>query len=228
VLWFETDIYDQLQLLQALVLAGERELELIQADADLGPLQPDELEALWSRRQPVTPEMRALAREAWDAFRAPEPTGIAALLARETSLLPYLGPALLRLLEELPDAASGLSRIERQLLEPLVDGPKRPFELYLASQAREEAAFLGDAWAWKALAELRPLVEELPPPPPLGDQREFAAAQVSLTDLGRRVLAGEADRVAARTPDRWLGGTRVDGSWRWDGATHRLVPGQAA
>ena len=71
VLWFENDLYDQLQLLQALTLAGDSPLELIQADSDLGPLQPEELEALWPLRRPVTLHTRALAREAWDAFQLP-------------------------------------------------------------------------------------------------------------------------------------------------------------
>jgi DNA-binding transcriptional MerR regulator len=224
VLWFEHDLYDQLQLLQALTLAGDSPLELIQADADLGPLAPDELEALWPRRRPVTLHTRALAREAWDAVCASEPTGLVELAGRDMPALPHLGPALLRLLEELPDARTGLSRTERQLLEPLLDGPRRPAELYLASQAREEAAFLGDAWAWKRLAELIPLVEELPPPPPLGDPREFLSARVRLTPLGRKVLAGEADRFEVAPVDRWLGGTPVDGTWRWDAATRRLLP----
>src|SRR6478736_4180755 len=125
----------------------------------------------------------------------------------------------LQLLEALPDADTGLGRTERQLLEPLLDGSKRPPELYLASQAREEAIFLGDAWAWKRLAELVPLVEELPPPPPLGDPREFAATPVTLTELGRDVLAGKVDRVEVAPVDRWLGGTHLGGErdWRWDG-----------
>jgi DNA-binding transcriptional MerR regulator len=92
VLWFEHDLYDQLQLLQ--VLAGAQgDVELIQAADHLGPLGPDELEALWSTREPVTAEMLALAREAWDAFRAPEPSAVAELLARDTAALPFLGPA---------------------------------------------------------------------------------------------------------------------------------------
>ena len=223
VLWFEPDLYDQLQLLQALALARDDELELIQADEDLGPLPADELEALWPSRRPVSDGMRALARAAWDAFRAPDPAGLAELLERDTTALPHLGSAVRRLLEELPDVASGLTRTERQLLEPLLDGPKRPPELYLASQAREEAIFLGDAWAWKRLAELVPLVEELPAPPPLGDSREFAAARVTLTRLGRDVLAGKADRIDAAPVDRWLGGTRVDGTWRWDAASESLL-----
>jgi hypothetical protein len=224
VLWFEPDVYDQLQLLQALTLASDAPLELIQAAEDLGPLQPNELEALWPRRKAVSRHTRALAREAWDAFRATEPTGLAELVERHLPSLPYLGPALLRLLEELPDARTGLSRTERQLLEPLLVGPRRPLELFVASQAEEEAVFLGDAWAWKRLAELVPLVEELPPPPPLGDAREFMAAWVKLTRFGRTVLEGKADRVEAAPVDRWLGGTHVDGSWRWDAARRRLRP----
>jgi hypothetical protein len=220
VLWFEHDLYDQLQLLQALVLAGDSQLELIQADADLGPLPPEALETLWPARRPVTLHARALAGEAWDAFRAPEPTGLVELAGRELPSLPHLRSALRRLLEELPDARTGLSRTERQLLEPLLRGPKLPLELFLASQSREEAAFLGDAWAWKRLAELVPLVEELPPPPPLGDPREFTATRVRVTQLGRGVLEGKADRLDAGPIDRWLGGTHLDGTrdWRWDGA----------
>ena len=224
VLWFENDLYDQLQLLQALTLAGDSPLELIQADSDLGPLQPEELEALWPLRRPVTLHTRALAREAWDAFRASDPAGLAALLERDTSALPHLDGALRRLLEELPHTKSGLSRTERQLLEPLLDGTRRPGELYLASQAREEAIFLGDAWAWKRLAELVPLVEELPAPPPLGDPREFMSARVTLTQLGRDVLAGKAERFEVAPVERWLGGTRADGAWRWDAARRRLRP----
>ena len=223
VLWFEHDLYDQLQLLQVLAEAREG-VELIQANDHLGPLTADELEALWPQRVPVTAKMLALAREAWGAFRAPEPTAAAELLTRDTAVLPFLDSAFVRLLEELPDAESGLSRTELQLLEPLLDGPRTPPELFVASQAREEAAFAGDAWVWKRLFELQPLVGVLQPPPPLGDAQAFAHAQVTLTDLGREVLAGGTDRLAVAPIDRWLGGThlRGDPDWRWDSAAGAL------
>ena len=227
VLWFEHDLYDQLQLLQALAQAnGSDGLELIQADDFLGPLGPQELEALWPQRRPVTPELLELGRTSWEAFCAPEPTGLELVLAEDTSSLPFLAPALRRLLEELPDSASGLSRTERQLLEPLLDGPRTPPLLFRESQAQEEAVFAGDAWVWKRLAELAPLVaaadgEPLPPPPPLGDPHAFAATPVALTETGREVLAGKADRVAVAGIDRWLGGTHLGAGtdWRWDRAS---------
>src|SRR5207249_11608532 len=77
VLWFEHDLYDQLQLLQVLALAGEApRLELINVGAfegrpdfhGLGELTAGELESLWPLRRPVTDGVLELARAAWDAF----------------------------------------------------------------------------------------------------------------------------------------------------------------
>jgi DNA-binding transcriptional MerR regulator len=218
VLWFEHDLYDQLQLLQILATGAPGLRELVDPGIFLGPLQVDELRALWPTRREVTPGILELAGAGWKAFTSPEPTAIEAFLERETSALPHLEPALRRLLEELPDTRSGLGRSERQLLEPLLDGPKRPHELFLASQTAEEAAFDGDAWAWRRLAGLQPLVSELPPPPPLGDTRRFTSTAVELTAAGRAVVAGKADRVELIGIDRHLGGTHVtpESVWRWD------------
>jgi hypothetical protein len=171
----------------------------------------------------VSDEQLGLARAAWDGFRAPDPTGLELIVARGTPELPFLGPALHRLLEQLPHERDGLSRSERQLLEALEDGPQRPHELFLASQAREEAAFDGDSWVWLRLARLAPLVApvgggRVPTPPPRGDGRVFAATAFELTGDGRAVLAGRADRVSFGL-DRWLGGTHLtaEKDWRWDG-----------
>src|SRR5205807_3365679 len=58
---------------------------------------------------------RAQARRAWEAVAAPDPRGLQALdLA---GLPPQMGPALRRLIEELPEVGSGLSRTERAVLE---------------------------------------------------------------------------------------------------------------
>jgi DNA-binding transcriptional MerR regulator len=253
VLWFEHDLYDQLQLLQILALAAdaghdEDRLELVNVDTfpgrpefhGLGELGPDELESLWPLRRPVTARLVELGRRAWDALCAPEPTAVEQLRAEDTTALPFLAAALRRWLEELPAVDGGLARSERQLLEPLALGPRTPVQLFLAAQEREEAPFDGDAWAWKRLAGLgageRRLValadgEPLPAPPPLGDSRAFAAATLVLTDLGAEVLSAKADRVDVLGIDRWLGGTqlRPDAVWRWDeAAAHVISPAARA
>jgi hypothetical protein len=247
VLWFEHDLHDQLHLLQILARTAEtgfdsERLELINVGSfegrpgfrGLGELGADELESLWPLRRPVTTELAALGSLGWTAVTAPDPAEIEAFLARDTSGLPFLADALRRLLEELPDAHNGLARSERHLLELLRDGARRPPELFVAAQDLEEAPFAGDSWVWRRLAELaagpRALLARADggpflPPPPIGDGPAFAAMQLTLTESGRTVLAGAADRVELLGIDRWVGGThlRPEQAPRWDRGAGRVV-----
>jgi DNA-binding transcriptional MerR regulator len=243
VLWFEHDLYDQLQLLDVLALAHglEGSLESIVVDAfpgkpsfrGLGELTPDELETLWPERREVTAETLKEAAVAWDVFRAPDPAGLAELVTRDSKQLPFLAAALQRLLEELPDVADGLSRTERQALQVVAGDARTPMGAFLATQELEEAPFLGDAWFYRALSTIgqgdeRLLETEegepLPPAPPLSDGQEFAWLALRVTPSGERVLGGEADRVELIGVDRWLGGSHVtaESGWRWDSAARQL------
>lgn len=228
VLWFEHDLYDQLQLIDALALLDQAGAppELIVVDSFLGPLHADELEALWSARVPASGAVLAEAARAWDAFRAPEP---AALAAWDGDQLAFLRAAFLRLLEELPSVADGLSGTERRALEAIAGGARTAPAAFVSSQRAEKAAFLGDAWFYRTLSALgsgrERLVETaegtpLPAPPPLSDSAVFARLELQLTANGERVLRGEADRVELLGLDRWLGGTHVtpENLWRWDAA----------
>jgi DNA-binding transcriptional MerR regulator len=242
VLWFEHDLYDQLQLVQALALAARAGVptdaaRLICIDrfpgkpsfAGLGELDEAELASLWGTRVPVDDAMLGAAVEAWDALRASDPLPLERLAGPNDSVLEFLPAALERLLEELPGVGDGLGRSERQLLEALRDGATTPGEAFLRSWPAEEAPFLGDTWAWLRLHELaagaRPLVTPLPTPPPRGDSGMFRETRIALTKTGRAVLAGDEDRVAAVGIDRWLGGTHVRGArpWRWDADAGRVV-----
>ena len=164
MLWFEHDLYDQLQLLQILAGLPDRPVgvELICVGsfpgrpgfAGLGELEPDELASLWPVRTPVVDEHVRAARAAWDAFRAPDPRGLARAATSPDERLPYVAPALRRLLEELPGARDGLSRTERQLLAAVAAGARTREQAFLAAAASEEAPFLGDTTAFDRLEEL--------------------------------------------------------------------------
>ena len=53
----------------------------------------------------------------------------------------------------------------------------------------------------------------------------YGAGDVRVESVPRpHVLAGKADHVEVAPLDRWLGGTFVEGTWRWDAATRRLLP----
>jgi hypothetical protein len=228
VLWFEHDLYDQLQLIDVLALAGEtgfdpEQLELIEIGSfpgrpgfrGLGELEVAELESLWPQRRAVTDDDTAGAQLAWEAVRRADPRGVAEVRLEPPASRPFLGAAFGRLLEELPGVDDGLSRTERQLLRLLADGPLLTGALFVASQDLEEAPFHGDVWILRTL-------EELEGSTPLVSLTEGSAA---ITDAGRSVLAGEADRVELLGIDRWVGGTHLvpDAVWRWDAEASALV-----
>ena len=226
VLWFEHDVYDQLQLLDVLTLAHAEQAapELIVIGSfpgrpsftGLGDLTARELETLWPSRRAAEATALEAAAEAWATFQAPEPTALAGWATRETPQLPFLAPALRRLLEELPAPANGLSRTERQALETIAAGARTPSASFAASQRLEDAPFLGDTWFFRTLAVLG-----------RGEARliETEDGQLRLTDRGERTLRGEADRVELLGIDRWIGGTHLtpDNTWRWDTAEAKLL-----
>src|SRR5262245_49710853 len=248
VLWFEHDLYDQLQLLDALALVDEtavlsERLELLVVGSfpgrddfrGLGELTAAELESLWPERRPASAETVGLAGEVWRAVREPTPERMASFAAREVPGLPFVPAALRRLLEELPSAQSGLSGTERRALEAVAAGAASPLAAFVAAQAAEPAPFLGDAWFFRTLAALgagaAPLVETndgapVSPAPPLGDPHAFGSLRLRLTRKGERVLAGDADRVELLGIDRWVGGTHLvpEAVWRWHADASRLVP----
>jgi hypothetical protein len=245
VLWFEHDLYDQLQLLDALALAQNEEAapELIVVGSfagkpsfhGLGELTARELETLWPSRRRAGPAELQDATSAWAAVRASEPTALAERATRESAELPFAGPALRRLLEELPAPSDGLSTTERGALQAVAAGARTPPAAFVAAQRLEAAPFIGDSWFFRCLYALgrgrARLLETdagtpVPAPPPLGDSRRFARVPLRLTATGEQTLRGDADRVELLGVDRWIGGTHVtaDNAWRWDAAERRLVP----
>lgn len=249
VLWFEHDLYDQLQLIQILDrLAdddpGAARLSLISVGdypvaprfLGLGQLTPAQLAGLFPTRQAVTPGELALGRAAWAAFRASDPSAIETLLAGDTSALLFLADALRRHLEEYPALGDGLARTEHLILETVAgQGTATPPELFAATQEREERPFMGDLSFW---GYVRAMSDEPHPllavaggggfalPGASGTGATFASQRLALTATGREVLAGQADWIALHDLDRWYGGVRLQGhapAWRWDRSTRRVV-----
>jgi hypothetical protein len=221
VLWFEHDLYDQLQLLQILVELHAMRLEpgkvsLIQSDAYLGSMTADELLALYPRRKTVTAATFEAARNAWDALRADEPAALLLHAQRDAQGLPFLRAALRRLCQEFPWNDDGLSRSQRHALQAIAAGPARPEEVFRRAQAHEEAPFLGDL-AFAAI--LRDMQLE---PAPLVEGEDGA---LEPTAHGRSALAGGEDWLQAHPVDRWVGGVHLTAErcYRWDDDTSRFL-----
>ncbi len=227
VLWFEHDLYDQLQLLQVLAQLHDARADWsavsIICDAEyLGLSTPERLHERFPRRAAVGQGTVDLARRAWSAFRAGDPAGLASMLDGDLSALPFLGPAVRRHLEQFPSVFNGLSRSEHQALEAVAGGAARVRDAYVRSHHdREEALFLGDT---VFVDYLRALSAGASPLVSIGNGPDPLDASIALTPAGESVLRGETDRVELNGIDRWLGGVHLEGRrvWRWDGST--LVP----
>lgn len=246
-LWFEHDLYDQLQLIQILDLfAREPErlgVALAQASHYIAVSGKEEIRALAEGARPVSALQLETARAAWSAFTAPTPEALAALAEKPLPALPFLSAALARLLEELPAPGSGLSLTEERILEKLKDGPMEAGRLFGAVQEMDKAAFLSDLAFFLRLDGLafapEPLITGLPFPskaremsfaPGEGSEAEsayraYARALVQITPKGEDAFAGRFDHARENRIDRWLGGTHVsaDALWRYDRARRRLV-----
>jgi hypothetical protein len=235
VLWFEHDLYDQLQLAQVLDWLAEQDaasarLTLVCGAEYLGTSAPERLAERFGQRCDIGEAELALARAAWAAFRAPDPSGIAALVEEDSSALPFLAGALERHLEQFPSTRNGLSRSEQQALEAIAAGAATLRDAYVAShQQREDPIWLGDSTFAGYVEDLAtgpsPLVTIEPAASP-SDPSATLARRAALTDAGRAVLEAREDRVRSNGIDRWLGGVHLTGRecpWRWDADAGAIV-----
>ena len=251
VLWFEPDLYDQLQLIQILARFERRaehecpHISIVPADCYLGPMRPENLAPLYAARRPITVTDLEHGGVAWRAFTAPTPDSLLAVTERfdrEVSArtyaadddvrLPHLVAALRRQLEEYPDIDSGLSRSERQLCEALSPGATTLGKLFTAHQATESWIWLGDssfAWYAERLSDgAHPIVvhtngSRVISPLRDTDGRAFWERAVQLTPFGQDVIRARGDAVRSNGIDRWIGGTHCTNTeyWRWDARTQR-------
>jgi hypothetical protein len=238
-LWFEADLYDQLQLIQILAMLREQRVDSERISlicigeypgighfGGLGELTADQLAGLRDSSRQLSPTAIELASQAWAAFRAPSPHLYGDIARTVSGELRFIGEAFDRLGREFPSTRDGLTLTERRLLAALIDTDLTAGETFLATAAREIRPFLGDTICYQLLIELgtgrHPLISL-----DRGESPTKAHAwRVGLTDHGRRVLSGEADRVNLIGIDRWIGGVHLTGdgpTWRWHEGTENLV-----
>ena len=231
VLWYEHDLFDQLNLIQILTHLGRariaRPVSLVSIDSypghadfkGIGELEPSDIPNLFELRKPITEAQIALGERAWRAYRADDPRRIEALLDTDTKALPFLARALRRHLEEFPSATNGLSKSEQRLLEQALVGPANLVEAWQRMHEGERGYYITDSSFVERATEL---ANTSPPLVTLraqhSDSGAFPNGDYELTGSGRKVLAGDEDRLRLCGLDRWLGGVHLNGhgpAWRW-------------
>jgi hypothetical protein len=223
ILWFEHDLYDQLQLLQILDWFARQDfddtsLSMICAGDYLGTMQPESLAALYPRRRIVLPKHLELGGRAWPAFCSQDPKCWQGLIETDTAALPFLGAAVIRHLEQYPSLKNGINRTEESILKSIQVGISKPSQIFAAAQAGEESRFMGDSLFW---IYLRRMTESEPPllrvatggpfrlPGFFASSVEFREQHILITQAGEKVLANELDWIQISGIDKWLGGVHL-------------------
>jgi hypothetical protein len=244
ILWFEHDLFDQLNLVQLLswirtCLPAAKTVSLVcvgsfpghPAFKGLGELSPAELASLLETRQPVGEAQYSLAERAWEAFRKPTPEGLDLLRHGDTAAMPYLAAAITRFLQEFPWTTDGLSRTERHLLRLAYPGSISLSAVFPRMHQGEDVYYVTDL-SLKSLADA--LSRTSPPllafPSRRSADGDMFREPVMLTETGRAVLEGRQDRVATCGVDRWLGGVHLQNDatvWRWDDLRQKMTTSTA-
>jgi hypothetical protein len=179
----------------------------------------------------ITREHLAIAHSAWQAFRSTTPQAWFDLLKQDLSLLPQLRRCVQEMLDELPGATTGLGASQSRILELLSAGYCHPFDLFPHYRERFQRRVY-DYWEGGMLLDglaLAPVpaisgLAEWPFTVELHDSLErfdrYKASTLSLTPLGKAILAGEEDFSEHNPVHRWWGGTELTNTnlWRWSAA----------
>ncbi|HEY0972382.1 MAG TPA: DUF1835 domain-containing protein, partial [Gemmatimonadales bacterium] len=148
MLWFEHDLYDQLQLAQVLAMLAQADagaVTLAQAEDYLGTMEPASVESLFASARAVDRATLAEGANFWRALTSPDPRMLE-VFSVARGPLPLMARAMGRLLEEYPATGSGLSRSERQALEVIARGDYTLAQAFTRSHHEMEAAtWMGDA-----------------------------------------------------------------------------------
>jgi hypothetical protein len=142
----------------------------------------------------------------------------------------------MELLEELPMSVTGLGATEMRMVELISAGNASPFDLFPGHMKRNTRRVFG-YWEIGALLDglarcpapavagfdEGPFTEEM-----LNDdgrRARYKQSKLSLTTLGKAVLAQTEDFSRHNPIHRWWGGTELinDNLWRWDAMNRELI-----
>ena len=243
VLWFEHDLFCQVQLIYLLNWfagreMGQTKLSLVCVDQfpgvlpfhGLGELNKEQLQSLFPGRSGIAGPQLDLAVKAWDAYSATDARSLISLLSSDMSALPFLKDALQKHLERFPSTRNGLGRVENTALALVPAGHTKFRSLFPAFARRESAYGFGDAQVYLALESVmtvrKPLLIQDNHRHWSKDSAQMLLASFALTDVGKAVLAGEEDFVVMNGIETWLGGIHLSGkeaAWRWDEDAQQLL-----
>jgi hypothetical protein len=242
VLWFEHDLFCQVNLIYLLNWFAQRDLADMRLSLicinefpgvplfrGLGELNEAQLASLFPQRKLITTDQFALATRAWQAYASSDPLGLISVREADSAALPFLNRAIMNHLQRFPWTGTGIGRVEKTALRLAADGRHDFKDLFQAFNRSEGEYGFGDAQLFATLTRLAdagtPLLQRNGGNSTT-DSSEMLTSSFTITSDGKKVLAGEQDFVAQNGIDQWLGGVHLRGAeapWRWDDEAKTLL-----
>ncbi|ASZ10969.1 hypothetical protein KTO58_20540 [Chitinophaga pendula] len=228
VLWFEFDLFCQINLLFILHYLKTQKpdfhnISLVSIDhhqdipdfRGLGMLSAKHFPQLFENRVFLEIPDLELAARAWEAYCQKDPLMLETVShVANDGALALLGPALKAHLQRLPSKRDGLNTIQRFFLLKLAYGNYRWYDLYYLFWNEMKIYGFGDFQLDIYLQRMlrAGVIEQV-------DQ------MVTITALGREILQGEENYLDyVPLQHRWLGGVRLLNSpWRWDELEDKII-----
>ncbi|MEO1049845.1 MAG: DUF1835 domain-containing protein [Bacteroidota bacterium] len=223
ILWFEHDLFCQVNLLALLAWFAEQDMGTTQLSLiciechpkypkfkGLGELAPEDFIPLFKHKEDLTAKTLKFAKSKWKSYCSPDLAGLMDDMELATVYkLPFLERAMAMHLLRFPSLENGLTVPEIGLMQMLKREPKTGRQV-VGEALREDRLFgYGDLEYFKLLKRLKPLMED---------------TEVKyINDLGEKVLEGDQDFLDINKENIWIGGASNQ-AYRWSIKEKRLVP----
>ncbi|MDX1810897.1 MAG: hypothetical protein R3240_03050 [Gammaproteobacteria bacterium] len=251
VLWFDIDLYGQLQLIQLIAWfdtqnTGKTEITQIESSKipakgsvkrHLFQLNSIEIAKLYQSASEVTMLQAEISTQAWQAFTAKTPEKLLSFYRKDLSSMPTVKNALLRLAQEYPSKATGLSRTESLIIEAVRQRHYTEGEIFEFVQKKEPLAFMTQP---VFLYHLNHLINARYPvlkkevleydsalevaSDGVNDQMVVHDYKICHTNYTNQVLNKWVDWIQLNGINRWIGGVHLNEGniWRYDAETRSI------
>ncbi len=217
ILWFDTDLMCQINLLYLLYLLDKNKVKLISIcipdeGENVGYLKPEQMRDVFENRKQLQPAQLEQATKLWQLYAGPDPMSLQAYLLQNDDRLPTLKKALYLHLKRFPDTQTSINYVQQVLLKLISNGCTDQRSLMEQFWKQEPDYGFGDLQLQHELSQLQP---DLVSP----------AEPFILTDMGKRVLEGKQKYSRWLEDKPWLGGVQLtlDINWAYDSAKSQLI-----
>jgi hypothetical protein len=173
VLWFEYDLFCQINLIALLHWFKNQELKTTKISlicvgweegfeglVGLGEIPTDDYPSLYARRRILGSNDFNLASDAYVAYCSTDPTDLETFVLLPSNEFPYLGLAFMAHLKRFPSSKTGLNVIEEKILELINEGHINLKSLIGELLKWQHLFGFGDLQYLKYLERLKPLFKD--------------------------------------------------------------------